>query len=64
MIRQECGHLPRLRDVMRERGCTGAEVWALVRAGHYVAYRCFMGRHWKWRLHPQDGCARGQAAVG
>jgi hypothetical protein len=60
----ECGHLPRLRDVMRARGCTGAEVWALVRAGHYVAYRCFVGRHWEWRLQPQPDNRRGQAAVG
>jgi hypothetical protein len=61
---QQCGHWPSLRDVMREHGCTGAEVWALVRAGHYVAYRCFAGRHWEWRLRPQDDGARGQAAVG
>ena len=60
----ECPHLPTLRDVMRERSCTGEEVWALVRAGHYVAYRCFVGRHWEWRLHAQDNDACGRAAVG
>jgi DNA invertase Pin-like site-specific DNA recombinase len=59
-----CRHLPSLRDVMRERGCTGEEVWALVRAGRYVAYRCFVGRHWEWRLHAQDDTAAEHAAVG
>lgn len=57
-----CAHLPSLREVMRQRGCTGAEVWALVQAGHYVAYRCFVGRHWEWRLQAQS--AAGPAAVG
>jgi hypothetical protein len=59
-----CPHLPTLREVMRERGCTGEEVWALVCSGHYVAYRCYVGRHWEWRLHAQDSAACGRAAVG
>jgi DNA invertase Pin-like site-specific DNA recombinase len=45
-----CAHLPRLRDVMRERQCSGEDVWELVRAGHYLAYRCRLGQSWEWRL--------------
>jgi hypothetical protein len=59
-----CRHLPTLRDVRRDRGCSGEEVWTLVRAGHYVAYRCYVGRHWEWRLQAQDSAPCGRAAVG
>ena len=45
-----CGHWPRLREVMRERQCTDEQVWELVRAGHYIAYRCRLGQCWEWRL--------------
>jgi hypothetical protein len=58
-----CAHLPTVRAVMRERGCSGAEVWALMQSGRYVAYRCFVGHHWEWRLHAQDDVAT-QVAVG
>lgn len=57
-----CGHLPSLRDVMRARGCGGAEVWAAVRAGRYAAYRRHVGRHWEWRLHERGRAAEGEVA--
>lgn len=65
-----CAHLPRLRDVMRERQCTGEEVWTLVRAGHYLAHRCRLGQCWEWRLQacpaavcPADAAPPGSACT-
>jgi DNA invertase Pin-like site-specific DNA recombinase len=45
-----CAHLPWLREVMRERHCTGEDLWELVRAGQYRAYRCRLGQCWEWKL--------------
>lgn len=43
-------HFPTVRHIMRERGCSRDEVWELVRAGIYVAYRHVSGAHSEWRL--------------
>jgi len=60
----ECGQWPSLKEVMRQRRCTGEEVWAAVRAGRYVAYRHFAGQHWEWRLHERAEEAAAFADVG
>lgn len=39
---------------MVERQIARDEVWALVRAGRYVAYRVPNGRNWEWRLEKID----------
>ncbi len=41
---------PTVRQVMRDRGWSRAEVWARVRAGEYVAYRHPTNQRWEWRL--------------
>jgi DNA invertase Pin-like site-specific DNA recombinase/uncharacterized protein YndB with AHSA1/START domain len=47
-------HLPTIAETMMERQMTRDEVWALVRAGHYVACRARIGRSWEWRLQPAN----------
>jgi DNA invertase Pin-like site-specific DNA recombinase len=59
-----CAHLPRIGDVMAHRHCSRDEVWALVRAGAYHAYRCAVGHHWEWRLHPQAEAVPAPVGVG
>jgi DNA invertase Pin-like site-specific DNA recombinase len=46
----QCSHLPTIVDLMTEHQITRDEVWALVRAGHYLPYRVRNGRNWEWRL--------------
>lgn len=46
----QCDYLPTITDIMKERQVTRDEVWALVRAGHYLPYRARNGRSWEWRL--------------
>lgn len=60
----ECGQWPSLKEVMRQRRCTGEEIWASVRAGRYVAYRRFAGQHWEWRLQERAEEAAALADVG
>lgn len=43
---------PTIIEVMEQHGLTRDEVWALVRAGSYTAYRARHGRSWEWRLMP------------
>jgi hypothetical protein len=43
-------HLPTITDLMTEHQVSRNEVWALVRAGHYLPYRVRNGRNWEWRL--------------
>ena len=47
-------HLPTITEVMEQRGLTRDEVWALVRAGSYTAYRARHGQSWEWRLMLTD----------
>ena len=35
---------------MKQHQLTRDEVWALVREGHYIAYRVRLGKNWQWRL--------------
>jgi len=60
----ESQHLPRFANVMRQQGCTRAQVWAKVRAGQYVARRRAVGRCWEWRLEPQSDAAIAITTVG
>ena len=46
----DCRHLPRLKEVRMERQLKKEEVWELVRAGEYTAYRVALGKNWEWRL--------------
>jgi DNA invertase Pin-like site-specific DNA recombinase len=46
----ECGNLLTITDIMTQRQLTRDEVWNLVRAGHYIAYRARRGQSWEWRL--------------
>jgi hypothetical protein len=39
---------------MAERQITRDEVWALIRAGRYLAYRAPNGRNSEWRLEKID----------
>ncbi|HEU5423355.1 MAG TPA: recombinase family protein, partial [Nitrolancea sp.] len=48
--KHDWGHLPTLRQVMRERGWDRTETWARVRAGEYVAHRHPTRQRWEWRL--------------
>jgi hypothetical protein len=41
---------PRVREVMQAYGYSREQVWSLVRAGAYVAYRQAAGLRWEWRL--------------
>jgi DNA invertase Pin-like site-specific DNA recombinase len=59
-----CAHLPRLREVMRQRQCTGEAVWELVRQGQYRAYRCRLGQSWEWRLEACMPPSRAPAQRG
>ena len=46
----QCSHLLTITDLITEHQITRNEVWALVRAGHYLPYRVRNGRNWEWRL--------------
>jgi hypothetical protein len=46
----QCDHLPTFAEIMKQRHLTRDEVWALVRDGHYLAYRVKLGKNWQWRL--------------
>ena len=39
---------------MAEHQIARDEVWVLVRAGRYLAYRVPNGRNWEWRLEKVD----------
>jgi len=45
---------PTVRQVMRERGWSRAELWARVRAGEYGAYRHPTRQRWEWRLQARQ----------
>lgn len=46
----QCDHLPTFAEIMKQHQLTRDEVWALVREGHYIAYRAKLGKNWQWRL--------------
>lgn len=46
----DCTHLPTIVEVMMAKSLTRDEVWALVRAGQFAAYRSQHGGNWEWRL--------------
>lgn len=48
--RANCQHLPTINEIMQAQTLSRDEVWALVRAGHYLAYRLAIGKGWEWRL--------------
>lgn len=48
--KHDWSQFPTVRQVMGHLGCTRAAVWAMVRAGQYVAYRQAAGQCWEWRL--------------
>jgi len=50
----QCTHLTTIADVMAERQIAREEVWALIRAGRYLAYRVRNGQNWEWRLEKID----------
>jgi DNA invertase Pin-like site-specific DNA recombinase len=55
---------PTVREVMQAHGYSRDEVWSLVRAGDYLAYRQAAGQRWEWRLQqlrssPSDGTGHG-----
>ena len=50
----QCNHLPTIAEVMAKYEITRDEVWALVRAQHYLPYRVRNGRSWEWRLQQLD----------
>jgi DNA invertase Pin-like site-specific DNA recombinase len=41
---------PTVREVMQAYGYSREQVWSLVRAGAYLAYRQAAGQRWEWRL--------------
>lgn len=45
-----CKHLPTISEIMQEQTLSRDEVWDLVRAGDYLAYRLAIGKCWEWRL--------------
>jgi DNA invertase Pin-like site-specific DNA recombinase len=54
---------PSVREVMQAYGYSREQVWSLVRAGTYVAYRHAAGQRWEWRLQ-QLKPTTGDAPVG
>jgi hypothetical protein len=50
----QCDQLPTVADVKAEYQITRDEVWALVRARHYLPYRVRNGKNWEWRLEQLD----------
>lgn len=46
----DCQHLPRLKEVRKSLGLSNEEIWNLVRAGQYRAWRVALGQNWEWRL--------------
>jgi len=46
----QCDHLPTFAEIMEQHYLTRDAVWALVREGHYIAYRTKLGKNWQWRL--------------
>jgi hypothetical protein len=46
----DCTYLPTIAEVMMTRNLARDEVWALVRAGEFVAFRSQHGGNWEWRL--------------
>ncbi len=47
-------HLPTISEVMAQHHFTRDEVWDLVRARRYLAYRVRHGQNWEWRLEKID----------
>lgn len=58
------GQFPTVREVMERRGCSREQVWELVRAGHYVAYRHAIGQCWEWRLERVTACPLEHQVAG
>jgi DNA invertase Pin-like site-specific DNA recombinase len=46
----DCIQLPTIAEVMMAKNMSRGDVWALVRAGQFVAYRSRHGGNWEWRL--------------
>jgi hypothetical protein len=47
---QDWSCFPTVREVMQAYGYSREQVWSLVRAGNYLAYRQAAGQRWEWRL--------------
>lgn len=60
--KHDWSEFPTVRQVMGQLGCTRDAVWAMVRAGQYVAYRQAAGQCWEWRLQSVMGITDDQAA--
>lgn len=57
-----CEHLPTIAQVMEQQHLSREEVWQLVKAGEFVAYRCAVGQKWEWRL--EKACEKLESGVG
>jgi DNA invertase Pin-like site-specific DNA recombinase len=62
--KHDWSQFPTVRQVIRQRGCTRDAVWAMVRAGQYVAYRQAAGQCWEWRLQLVATAANDDQAAG
>lgn len=43
-------HLPTVKTVAQQNGCTRDEIWDRIRQGCFVPYRQRLGQSWEWRL--------------
>lgn len=59
--RHDWSCFPSVREVMQANGQSREQVWEMVRAGGYIAYRQAAGSRWEWRLE-QRGAAGGNEA--
>jgi len=59
--RHDWSCFPSVREVMQANGQSREQVWEMVRAGGYIAYRQAVGSRWEWRLE-QRGAATGNEA--
>jgi hypothetical protein len=62
--KHDWSQFPTVRQVIRQRGCTRDAVWAMVRAGQYVAYRQAAGQCWEWRLQVVVGATGNDQVAG
>jgi DNA invertase Pin-like site-specific DNA recombinase/uncharacterized protein YndB with AHSA1/START domain len=64
--RQDWSCFPSVREVMQANGQSREQVWEMVRAGGYNAYRQAAGSRWEWRLEQRGagGGAEADADVG
>jgi hypothetical protein len=58
----KCDHLPTFAEIMKQHQLSRDQVWALVRQGHYLAYRAKLGKNWQWRLEASQPTEKTVAA--